>query len=485
MKPHFAYLAMIFAGTLALAQANPVSRPNQSQPEMSPSISGSLRGLPFGQRGNRASKAIVRQSKAPQILGLDFANAVVYGSGGLSADSVAVADVNGDGKPDLVVANSNSVGVLLSNGDGTFKTAVTYGTGGLGTTSVAVADVNGDGKPDLVAANFCAGPTCGTDGSVAVLLGNGDGTFQTAVVYDSGGMQADSVAVADMNGDGKPDVVVANFCSNSTNCTNNGPGSVSVLLGNGDGTFQTAVAYDSGGETTFVAVGDLNGDSKPDVIVASCPGPVFACAPGSVGVLLGNGDGTLQTVVNYSSGADDPESLAIADVNGDGKLDVLVSNQLSLPSLHGPSAVGVLLGNGDGTFQTPVVYDINGLGVTVLAVADVNGDGKADVVVTEQGGSCSNGSTAAVLLGHGDGTFQSELDFCTGGSIGSSVAVADVNGDGKPDLLVANQCADSKCDHSSVGVLINTTAIVVVSPTSLDFGSRTWAPPALPAARRR
>jgi len=177
---------------------------------------------------------------------------VTYGSGGLYARSVAVADVNGDGKPDLAVANlclteyncpNGLVGVLLGNGDGTFQTAVTYGSGGYYAMSVAVADVNGDGKPDLVVANNCTSGDFSngcTDpsGTVGVLLGNGDGTFQAAVTYGSGGYYSSSVAVADVNGDGKPDLVVANECAD-TSCTN---GSVGVLLGNGDGTFQAAVA---------------------------------------------------------------------------------------------------------------------------------------------------------------------------------------------------------------------------------------------------
>ena len=128
---------------------------------------------------------------------------------------------------------------------------------------MAVADVNGDGKPDLLVTNECSSGC--TNGSVSVLLGNGDGTFQTAVSYGSGGEYALSVAVADVNGDGKPDMLVANDCASG--CTN---GLVSVLLGNGDGTFQTAVSYSSGGVDAWaVAVGDMNGDGKPDLVVAN------------------------------------------------------------------------------------------------------------------------------------------------------------------------------------------------------------------------
>ncbi len=137
-----------------------------------------------------------------------------------------------------------------------FAPAVTYDSGGLETVSVAVADVNGDGKPDLLVANYCAsGNSCTNTnfaGVVGVLLGNGDGTFQTAVLYGSGGYYGESVAVADVNGDGKPDLVVANRCASAGGggCTNSA-GVVGVLLGNGDGTFQTAVTYGSGGHFGF------------------------------------------------------------------------------------------------------------------------------------------------------------------------------------------------------------------------------------------
>ena len=384
-----------------------------------------------------------------------FKAAVVYASGSYFADSVAVADVNGDGKPDIVVTNGNGVGVLLGNGDGTFQPVVIYASGLNFADSVAVADVNGDGKRDIVVAGGT--PT----GMVGVLLGNGDGTFQTAVTYNSGGYSTISVAVADVSGDGKPDIVVASTCASSSNCAPNG--TVGVLLGNGDGTFQTAVTYASGGYyTTSMAVADVSGDGKPDIVVANSCASSSNCANGTVGVLLGNGDGTFQAVVISDSGgheANSVSSVAVADVNGDGKPDIAVTS--------GEDTVGVLLGNGDGTFQTAVTYASGGYYTTSVAVADVNGDGKPDLVVAN-GYNTAPGSVD-VLLGNGDGTFQKAGSYNSRGNGAYSVAVADVNGDGKPDIVVANLCdSQTHCASSSVGVLIQIAPTKTLLSSSLN-----------------
>ena len=393
--------------------------------------------------------------------GPTFAPTVTYGSGGYIAQSVAVADVNGDGKPDLLVANCGfacanpgpgTVGVLLGNGDGTFQAAVTYGSGG-STLSIAVADVNGDGKPDVVVANVCSSGTC-PNGTVGVLLGNGDGTFQPVVTYGSGGQAAWHVVVADVNGDGKPDIVVANL-----------NGGVDILLGNGDGTFQTAVTYGTGGlSPDAVAVADVNGDGKPDIVVANECDDTLNCTNGSVGVLLGNGDGTFQSAATYGTGGQ-VLSVAVADVNGDGKPDIVVADYCAInSSANGcPAAslglVGVLLGNGDGAFQPVVTYGSGAyIGISVT-VADVNGDGKPDIVVANSfadSAYVTNGA-AGVLLGNGDGTFRTAVTYALGGFVAQTVAVADVNGDGKPDIVVANHCDSGNCTNGTASVLINTT----------------------------
>ena len=394
-----------------------------------------------------------------------FLEAPQYDSGGHDAYSVAVADVNGDGKPDLLVANQcastsncangGSVGVLLGNGDGTFQPAVSYNSGGEYAYSIAVADMNGDGHPDLLVANQCAGSNC-QNGGIGVLLGNGDGTFQPAVTYNSGGVEASSVAVADVNGDGKLDLLVANICVTPDNCSY---GSAGVLLGNGDGTFQAAVTYNSGGVDTYsIAVADVNSDGMPDLLVANQCASSSSCANGgSVGVLLGNGDGTFQPQVSYNSGGYWAHSIAMADVNGDGHPDLLVANQCaSSSSCANGGSVGVLLGNGDGTFQPPVSYSSSGEYAYSIAVADVNGDGHPDLLVANQcaGSNCQNGGVG-VLLGNGDGTFQPAVSYNSGGEYAYSIAVADVNGDGHPDLVVASECVSyGNCANGAVSVLL-------------------------------
>jgi FG-GAP-like repeat len=398
----------------------------------------------------RESPALVSGTSASHG---NFRRAVTYDSGGVDPNSVAIADVNGDGKPDLIVANCSYAGVtscasdpnlpdgvvaiLFGNGDGTFETPVIYDSGGLDATSVAVADVNHDGVPDLIVAN--CGPSgndgC-ADGVVGVLLGNGNGTFQPAVVYRSGGVSAVSVKVADVNGDGNPDIIVANFFNTIEDSTS---GAIGVLPGNGDGTFQTAVAYTTGGiGATGVALADLRGNNKLDLIVslaADCPGSSDGC----VGVLLGNGDATFQPVVTYATGGD-YTSVAIADVDGDGRPDAIVTK--GIYERYSRSDVEVLVGNGDGTLQPPVVYDSGGKFSQSVAVASVNGDGKPDLIVANQcvGGSkfCSAYGTVGVLLDHADGAFGAPDVYLSGGADAIFVTAGDVNGDGKPDIVVAN-----------------------------------------------
>jgi hypothetical protein len=432
---HFACLFLSVVAGMS-GQSDPVPSPShapanvarQAQQKVPLNLPSLPRGHGFGEHRSGTNAA--------SSSGLDFAPVVTYDSGGqsnvggsLPTTSVVLTDVNGDGKLDIIAPNyqSNTFGVLLGNGDGTFKNAVTYASGGFEVISVAAGDINSDGKPDIVVAN-------GLSSSVSVLLGNGDGTFQAPVTFATGGYNAASVAIADLNGDGKSDLVVAN-CSAGGGCGSSSGGIVSVLLGNGDATFQAPAIYGSGGAyASSIAIGDTNGDGKLDILVTDGAGS-------TVGVLLGNGDGTFQPVVAYGSGGFQAYSVTLVDVNGDGKPDLMVANLCINNGNNCPNGgVSVLLGNGDGTFQTAVTYASTASYTLSATVTDVNGDGKPDIVAASfcENTDCVNSTGAVdVLLGNGDGTFQAAVNYVSGGSYAIAVAVADVNGDSKPDIVVA------------------------------------------------
>jgi hypothetical protein len=355
---------------------------------------------------------------------------------GSDLTSITVADFNGDAIPDLAVSG---IVTLLGVGDGTFIQPQSFLAPG---NSITVADFNGDGKPDLAtssgtilintttlalrvsfqtysvavgsnprsvtAADFNADgkpdlAVANSDSNnVSILLGNGDGTFRAAQNF-AVGSAPQSVTVADFNGDGQLDLAVAN-----------GSGNVSILLGNGDGTFRAPQNVAVGNQPTSVVTADFNGDGQPDLAVANN-------GSGNVSILLGNGDGTLRTaqVQNVAGG---PVSVTVGDFNGDAipDLAVLSSNNVS-----------ILLGNGDGTFRAPQNFAA-GTQPTSVTVGDFNADGKLDLAVANFGSN-----NISLLLGNGDGTFGPAQNF-TVGTRPTSVTVGDFNADGKPDLAVAN-----------------------------------------------
>jgi hypothetical protein len=353
-------------------------------------------------------------------------NMPAYGGG----NSVVVGDFNGDGHLDFAVPNTDQNGagvvdIFLGRGDGTFQAAGSYpALSGF----VAVADLNADGKLDLV-----------TSGG-SVLLGNGDGTFQSPLNFGSSG---DYVVVGDFNGDGIPDLALQG----------SDPGNVRIFLGNGDGTFQAGQTYAGGPMQGALAVGDFNGDGQLDLAVLHNVGNNGT--RGTVSILLGNGDGTFQEGASFASGVG-LNSLAVGDFNGDGKDDIVTANfayEFNFrPPIHNviESDLQVFLSNGDGTFQpAQSSYEITSGYPLAVAVGDFNHDGVLDLVVADGGFFYFPGTTVSVLLGKGDGTFGAPQSYGAG-AFPSSVAVGDFNGDGYPDVVVGNGISPS-----TVTVLIN------------------------------
>lgn len=309
---------------------------------------------------------------------------------------IAVSDLNHDGKSDIVVSGAipgsedGAVEIFLGNGDGTFQSPVTYSSGGILPYSVAIADFNLDGNPDIVVTDCSpyTGTPCGLFG---ILLGNGDGSFRAVVTNNSGGTGAWSVSVADLNADHKPDLIIGNLCF-PVDCS--GDGAVAVLLGNGDGTFQSPRTYDSGGRTLIPIAADVNGDGTPDILVLNANGNR------GLGVLIGNGDGTFRPVVTFPVGEKYTSSLAVADFNNDGKLDAVVSDCGSGQyTCQANGLVSVLLGNGDGTFQAAATFSSGGFYSLGVVIADLNKDGRPDIVVANcspSNGTC-DGSEPGVI----------------------------------------------------------------------------------------
>ncbi|MGH9495922.1 MAG: FG-GAP-like repeat-containing protein, partial [Candidatus Sulfotelmatobacter sp.] len=418
---------------------------------------------------------------------------VVVGPTGSVPISIAAADFNNDGRPDLAVAlnNTNYAVICQGNGDGTFAVV---GTPVVGNDPIwlAAADFNGDGKPDLMVDNS-------VDGTVAVLLGNGNETFGSATTYPTG-THPETLALADLDGDGKLDAAIVN----------NGDSNVQVLLGQSDGTFR-AGSFAVGANTGGIAAGDFNGDGFPDLAVTK--------GDGSAAIFLGDGRGGFTALNPFPACLSEagylPGKIVAADVDGDSKLDLAIGCASS--QQPGESFVTLFHGNGDGTFASPfgvdtfdplgglIAVDINGDGISEfitandlglqapefndsasrfiylsglvqnVAAGDFNGDGKTDLLAIGSGinpgitllgdgaGNFQQGSTLGwaggltgdfngdgltdffndqgsglvqVILNQGNGTFLSGSDI-PGNPLGRPQAVVDFDGDGVLDLLTA------------------------------------------------
>jgi len=386
----------------------------------------------------------------------EFSNSQSY-SVGASPSAVVVADFNGDGKPDIAALNSgsNNVSILLGIGDGTFQVAKNFDAGG-SFTKIAAADFNGDGKLDL--ALFQPGDGNAASGIVAVLLGNGDGTFQ-APKATTLTPSAFSIAAGDFTGDKKADLIVSNTAGGGTV-------SLEIAIGKGDGTFQAPVAVPATLTNLTVLVADFNNDGKLDLAVVTSQG---------VQALVGKGDGTFQlggTAIVPSGFT--VNSFVLGDLNGDGKMDLVVDSRMtqSCGTKCGTTdqRVSAFFGEGNGSFGGEILFYTGtahhqlGLNTSTLindiVVADFSGDGKADV--GDQAGSFE------VRLSNGDGTFTPPIGFQN--SVVNAVA-ADLNGDKLADLVIL------ETPNNDVLVLINDSptsgadlGIIKSGPSGGNFG---------------
>lgn len=368
--------------------------------------------------------------------------------GGGTARAVVSADLNKDGKVDLLaalVSPNGAVAVLLGNGDGTFAAPVQYNLppaptapAGAIPEGITTGDVNADGNPDVVTAD-------GAGAIATALLGNGDGTLRTGTNLYNGGQTGTEPVIADLNGDGNRDVAVVYHAQMLAN------GRLSMFFGNGDGTFQAVVTGPVPGDGSYdIDAADFNGDNLMDLAITNAglsQGGGTSYTNSNIAVLLGTGGGNFAAPVTYAVGQS-PRSMRVADLNGDGRRDIAAS---VLGDNTGPGQVAILFGNADGTFQTAVAHHAtshpNGFGI-----GDIDYDGLPDLIATAiptQAGA--NAGSLSVLYNIGGGSFRGAPFTTSGAGAGTTTLVGDVDRDGQKDVILVSQSRSVAYYHRNLG----------------------------------
>jgi hypothetical protein len=392
----------------------------------------------FQDATSNSSLASALLSSGVQTSGFAFANTSGPATSSFN-QAIVVGDFNNDGNLDYVVASLNSSAtatIMLGNGNGTFTAATEGGqpyspSVGSYPEGAVVADFNGDGNLDIAFANSASN-------GVTILLGNGDGTFTPAASPAVG--YAASIAVGDFNGDGIPDLAVSNNASGYA---------VTILLGKGDGTFNIGASVPVPQwsiNPQGIVARDFNGDGKTDLAVTSANNN----SPSSyvVTILLGNGDGTFTQVQTYNTGNGD-QSMVGGDFNGDGVPDLAIANYYD-------DTVTILLGNGDGTF-TPAALPATGAGPFAIVAGDFNNDGILDLATAN-----FYANTATILLGNGNGTFTASSSSPATGGDPDGIVAGDFNGDGLLDIVAANY------QMTTQSILLQSTSSTTVTASGVS-----------------
>ncbi|MEG4069895.1 DUF4347 domain-containing protein [Microcoleus sp. Pol11C2] len=343
--------------------------------------------------------------------------------------SIDTGDFNGDGFPDLAVANlgSRDISILLGTGTGSFGTATNlFNPGNEVPNSIAVRDFNGDSNLDLAVAN----PISGTNGNfISIRLGTGTGTFGNPTNFGQG-INPRSIAAGDFNGDSRLDLATAPLSGNN----------LSILLGDGTGSFSAPVSINAGASLT-IATADFNSDGQLDLVTSN------NTTTNNISVLLGDGTGNFSAPVNFSAGTGN-HFVVRGDFNGDSKLDLAASNS-------GSNNISVLLGDGTGNFGTASNFSVASSPESVIA-GDFNGDGKTDLAASNGGDN-----NVSVLLGDGTGSFGTAVNFSVG-TLPRAIAAADFNADGQLDLATPNFTS------KDVSILLNTL-------NTVNFGAAAYS----------
>lgn len=343
---------------------------------------------------------------------------------------IAHGDFNGDGNIDLAVVNEDAatVSILLGNGAGGFTLTNSYSVGVSGSSTsreIVAADLNGNGRLDLIITNY-------TNSNITILFGNGNGTFQPGLSYGVGTNPIGIVAV-DLNGNGSLDLAIAEYAPSNR---------IFVLWNNGSGLFLTATAIQLNTGAWGITYGDFNGDGIMDLAVS-----IFNSY--TIAVIINNGNNTFQPPVYYNTGIF-PRGIISRDINNDGKLDLIVTNETN-------NNIAILLGNGNGSFQNPTYSTVQpGNSPWALAGEDFTEDGKIDIVSAN---SITN--NVSFLTGLGNGTFEPPIIFGSG-SNPWDITAADFNNDGKIDLAITNSASNN------ITILLNNTILPVRGASIFD-----------------